>query len=170
MTRGVRVAAAVALGMVLLLAAGCRKKESPAAKGLGEQEQAFVREKLAGMTDSVQLLSFANRDHKVSAEAVHLYDQLAELQGKVTRRSLDFRKDAAEAGRLGVGQAPAVLITKGEETGLRFFGLPDGYEFSVFVDTIRRMSLNQPDVSAKGAVALASLTIPVNLKVFTTPG
>jgi hypothetical protein len=164
--------AVLALMAAALLAAGCRPGEkSGGATGkpvLGEKELAFASQKLASMRDRVELLSFAPGKVGATDEEI-FFDQLAALQPKITRTSRSLETDAAVARDLGIAGAPSVIIKGGDNTRLRYFGMPSGYEFTVFLETIERVSANQPAVTAKGAAALADLRVPVNIKIFVTP-
>ena len=65
---------------------------------------------------------------------------------------------------------PAFVIrTEQEDYGLRYYGLPAGFEFSVLVETIlmvaRGTTLLEPQVVEK----VQQLTVPMNIKVFVTP-
>ncbi len=79
---------------------------------------------------------------------------------------MEFHKEARE---LGISLEPAVVIRKGSTKGLRFFGVPEGYEFSAFLDAIARLSRDAPGLSARTVGALADLRVPIEFKVFTTP-
>jgi hypothetical protein len=155
-----------------LLSAGCRPAErageSTGKPVLGEKEIAFATQKLATMRNGVELLSFAPGKIGTTEEEV-FFDQLAAVQPKITRTSRSLEGDAAMARELGISGAPSVIIKRGDNTRLRYFGMPSGYEFAAFLEAVERLSADQPAITAKGAAALADLRVPVNIKVFVTP-
>jgi hypothetical protein len=53
--------------------------------------------------------------------------------------------------------------------GIRFLGVPSGYEFSNLIDSIVVASTGEPALSAETQTALAELATPIHIRVFTTP-
>ncbi len=155
---------------VLLAGCGPGKKTgtSTGAPVLGKKELTFVAEKLATMRDRVELVSFAPTAVGTTNEET-FFDQLAAAQPKITRTSYSLVGDAATARDLGLSMAPGVILKQGDNTRLRYFGMPSGYEFGVFLEAIERLSSNAPAISAAGVAALAGLRVPVTVKIFVTP-
>jgi hypothetical protein len=81
---------------------------------------------------------------------------------------LSLTKDAARAGELGIDKVPGIAILGRKDYNLRYFGLPSGYDFIPFVETIRAVGDGDPGVSRESVAALAKLTKPVQLTVFVT--
>ena len=61
------------------------------------------------------------------------------------------------------------MVEGAEDYGIRFYGIPAGYEFANLIDSIIVASTGQPAVSAATKDALGSLAQDVTIKVFTTP-
>jgi hypothetical protein len=152
---------------VLVLVVGCGRKEAGGPVGLNQKEREFVRERLAGMRDNVELVSFTGEGCKTCDDTEALFDAIASVQPKVVRATHDLEDPAAAS--LGVTLAPVVILKKGDLTRLRYFGTPSGYEFSPFVETIDRLSRGEVNVSAASVKALAALKAPVTMKIFVTP-
>ena len=123
-----------------VIAGGCGRK-GPAGPALTEKETAYVREKLSGMTDAVELVSFTDGKAANGDRAVALYDAIAALNPKVSHRRQKLGDDAARAAN--IVDAPAVLLSKGTRTRIVHLGLPAGYEFPTFIETIDRLSRNE---------------------------
>jgi glutaredoxin-like protein len=63
-------------------------------------------------------------------------------------------------------------MTGGEQSrdyGIRYFGIPSGYEFSSLIEDIMMVSSGQSGLSAATKEVLANLEKPVHLQVFVTP-
>jgi glutaredoxin-like protein len=102
-----------------------------------------------------------------------LIGELAELHPRLTLRSYDIEADAARAAELGVDKAPAIVVLGGEaetDYGIRYYGLPAGYEFATLLEAIRIVGTEQAPVQPATASFLAELTQPLHLQVFVTPG
>ena len=68
-----------------------------------------------------------------------------------------------------VGRGGARDVEGAQDYGLRFLGIPAGYEFSNLIDSIVAASTGEASLSAETKTALAGLTQDVRIKVFTTP-
>lgn len=61
------------------------------------------------------------------------------------------------------------LGTPGADHRIRFLGLPAGFEFGMVVEAVERLSGAAADLAPETVEALADLTDPVEILVFTTP-
>jgi alkyl hydroperoxide reductase subunit AhpF len=68
-----------------------------------------------------------------------------------------------------VDESPVVVVEGAQDYGIRFLGMPGGYEFSNLIDSIIAVSTGEAGLSDETKTALAGLTEDVTIKVFTTP-
>ena len=64
---------------------------------------------------------------------------------------------------------PALAVEGAADYGIRFLGLPAGYEFANLIDSIIVASTGEPALSTATRDALDGLGEDVTIKVFTTP-
>jgi glutaredoxin-like protein len=57
----------------------------------------------------------------------------------------------------------------GEDRGLKYYGVPSGYEFITFLEAVKTISADNSGLSATTKDFLKTLTKPVHLQVFVTP-
>jgi alkyl hydroperoxide reductase subunit AhpF len=69
----------------------------------------------------------------------------------------------------GIDKIPATVIRDGKDHGIRFYGIPAGYEFSTILDTILDISKGDSRLKAESREKLAAITEPLQLEVFVTP-
>jgi hypothetical protein len=62
-----------------------------------------------------------------------------------------------------------VVVEGARDYGIRFLGMPGGYEFSNLIDSIIAVSTGEAGLSDETKTTLAGLTEDVTIKVFTTP-
>jgi hypothetical protein len=163
-----RFAAAIAL--LLLALPSCDRKSGGAVSMLSEKDKAYVRTTLGGMKDEVRLVLFS-RDGgscKYCGEAEGLLADIAAADPRVRLEVLSLRQDAARAKELGIDKVPGIALLGKKDYNLRYFGLPSGYDFIPFVETIRALGDDRPMVTKESAAMLARLTKPVQLSVFVT--
>jgi len=101
-------------------------------------------------------------------------DLLAELMGELAaiepeKVSLEIA-GPEEAEGLGIDKLPALVLQgDGEDYGVRFFGIPSGYEFASLLEAIQDVATGTAELEEKVAEALAGLREPVHIQVFVTP-
>jgi alkyl hydroperoxide reductase subunit AhpF len=61
------------------------------------------------------------------------------------------------------------VVRNGKDYGIRYYGLPAGYEFSTVLDAILDVSKGDSGLEAESKEKLAHLAQPVHLEVFVTP-
>ena len=64
---------------------------------------------------------------------------------------------------------PITVIRNGKDYGIRYYGMPAGYEFSTLLDAILDVSKGESALAAESKEKLAQLSQPVHLEVFVTP-
>jgi alkyl hydroperoxide reductase subunit F len=138
---------------------------------LRDEEEAKVREWFAGVERPVELLVAlgpeetprpGSGDVDFGAEMVRLCEGLAELGDDVTCR--------VEEEPEGFPRFPAVSIRPdGRDAGVRYDGLPWGYELGSLVGAIVEAGREESSLRAESLAALEELNRGLALDVFVTP-
>jgi glutaredoxin-like protein len=139
---------------------------------LRAEEEAKVREWFAALERPVELFVAVGPeetpragagDVDFGAELVRVCEALAELGDGVTCR--------AEEEPDGFPRFPAVSIRpNGQDVGVRYDGLPWGYELGSLVGGIVEAGREEPTLRPDSLGALAELDRDLELDVFVTPG
>ena len=107
------------------------------------------------------------------AETRTLIEEVAGLSDKITVEVRDFVGDAALAQQYHVDKIPAFAVLQDGPTptdfGIRFYGIPSGYEFGTLIETIILVSHGKAELKPKTLAELQRLTKPVNIQVYVTP-
>lgn len=136
---------------------------------------AKVKEALEGMKESVHLLLFIDKERcTLCSETREIVTELSTLAPKLTFEVLDIKEDQDMAKKYNVELTPALLVLKGtKETndypGIRFFGIPAGYEFTSLIDAILTVSSGEEAISREGIEVLKGLKKDIHIQVFVTP-
>jgi|SRR5581483_46502 len=135
-------------------------------------EQAAVREQLARMERSVELALVLGpeqtplpgaRDVDFAAETQRLLEELVELGSLLT---LTVHEQPA----LGALRFPAVFVLpEGEDVGIRYYGLPWGYELTSLVGACVDAGRTGSRLGEESRAALRGLERPLEVDVFVTP-
>jgi len=95
--------------------------------------------------------------------------ELAELSSKIKVEKYDFVKDQMKAKEFRVDKIPAVAVIGVKDYGVRFYGIPSGYEFTSFVGAILDVSRGDSGLSQKTKDMLKLMDNSVHIQVFVTP-
>jgi glutaredoxin-like protein len=90
------------------------------------------------------------------------------LSDKITLKNYDFVKDKLEVEKYGVDKIPAIVVQGERDYGIRFYGVPAGYEFTTLIEDIIDVSRASTDLSERTKKALKKLEKPVHIQVFIT--
>jgi len=129
-----------------------------------------VKQELAGLAGPVRLVMFTQEfECDYCAETRQLVEEVAELSDRLTAGIYDFIGDEEKAEELGVDKIPAIAVIGAEDYGVRFYGIPSGYEFTSLLYAIRMAAAGKPELSEETLEALAEVAEPVHMQVFVTP-
>jgi alkyl hydroperoxide reductase subunit AhpF len=137
---------------------------------LTARDEEAVRKEFERLGGPVKLTVFASElGPEENAHTVHLVKEVAALSDLLTVEVLNPFIDREQAQAYGVEMTPAIAVEGARDYGIRFFGLPGGYEFSNLIDAIIAASTGQAALSEETVAALGALPDDVTIKVFTTP-
>ena len=98
-----------------------------------------------------------------------LLEEVASTSEKVTLDVYNFQTDKDVAREYSIDKIPATVIEGQKDYGIRFYGIPSGYEFGNLVDAIERVGDGDSGLDDATRERLATLADPVHLQVFVTP-
>jgi len=124
-------------------------------------------EELPGKVKLVVFTQEFECDH--CRENTSLAKEVAALSGQVGIEVNDFVLDKEAVERYGVDKIPAIVVEGEKDYGVRFYGVPAGYEFSSLIEAIKAVSAGESGLAAKTKEALAGLKDPLHLQVLVTP-
>ena len=137
---------------------------------LTAEDERAVKKQFETLAAPVTLTVFASElGPENNAQTVSLIKEVAALSDQITVKVLNPHIERDEAAAYGVSVTPAVAVEGAKDYGIRFLGMPAGYEFSNLMDSILAVSSGEAQLKDETRAALAGLTEDVTIKVFTTP-
>ena len=130
-----------------------------------------LKQELSALKDPVKLAVFSQALADPESEQVRrLVEELAALDPPhLSMEPVNFVLEKERAEAMGVKRTPAVAIIGSKDYGIRFYGVPHGYEFGTLLDAIRDVSLGDHGLSPQTVSVLEALERPVHIQVFSTP-
>jgi glutaredoxin-like protein len=137
---------------------------------IGEDDAQEIRKRLEGLVNSVKLVHFTQElNLQYGHEAKQLLEELTALSPKLSLEIYNFVLDKEKAAAYGVDKIPATVVRNSKEYGIRFYGLPAGYEFATLLDAILAVSKDESGLKPETKKELAKISQPVHLEVLVTP-
>ena len=138
---------------------------------LTEQDRAAVQAELAKLAGPVKLIVFSTSlgASEYCVETERLVKEVAECSDQVTVEILNLHIDRDRAAAYGVDRVPAIVVEGARDYGIRFFGIPMGYEFTNLIDSMIAASSGTPTLGAATLERLAGLKEQIHIQVFSTP-
>ena len=138
---------------------------------IGQKEREFlVKEFSEKLVNNVTLFVFSQEVPCIFCkETVDIAMELAQTSPKIKVEVLDFVRDQTRAKELRIDKIPAIAVIGVKDYGIRFYGIPSGYEFTSLIGAVLDVSRQESGLSEKNKEALKELDRAVHLQVFVTP-
>ncbi|MCL4466273.1 MAG: thioredoxin family protein [Chloroflexi bacterium] len=146
---------------------------------LSQEDQNFLRDHFAkSLQADVTLVFFTQHESKLTVpaqqcryckETGELLQEVAGLNDHIKVESFDFVKDADKVQEYGVDKIPAVVILGPQSKGVKFYGIPSGYEFSTLIEDIVEAGTGDSHLGAPTKEELKKVAEDTHIQVFVTP-
>jgi alkyl hydroperoxide reductase subunit AhpF len=137
---------------------------------LNERDRREVQAQLTALTGLVRLVNFTQElACQYCRETEQLLREVKELSDKISLEGYNFQLDKEKVAQYHVDKIPATVVEGSKDYGIRFYGIPLGYEFVPFLEAIKDVSRGSTGLTPETQAALAGVHEPVHLQVFTTP-
>lgn len=145
---------------------------------LSERDAEAVRARLRALTQPVRLVYFTEgrsgliipgRECRYCAETERLLEDLAGCSTLLTLEVHDRVTDSEAFAAHRVDKVPGLAVVGAQDYGVRYYGLPAGYELACLLDIIVDVGRGATGLTAQTRAALAALPSEVWLQVLVTP-
>jgi len=134
-----------------------------------ESQQKQLKDRFKKLDGNVKLIVFTQEmECQYCEQTRQLMQDIAALSDKIAVEVYDFVADSDEVERYKIDKIPATVVEGEKDYGIRFYGIPAGYEFTSLIDTIVAVSKGESDLSEETKTALAQLKDNVHIQVFVT--
>jgi len=141
---------------------------------LKESDQKQLIAEFESLQTPVKLVMFTQeRECQYCKETHMIAEEVSALSDKLSLEVYDLVKDAEIAEHYNIDKIPAIVLMKGgdepKDYGIRFYGIPSGYEFGTLIEDIKMISHGDSGLSAATKKQIADMDKPLHLQVFVTP-
>jgi glutaredoxin-like protein len=137
---------------------------------LSERDRQAIRDRLRELIAPVKLLYFTQElECSACRETGQLLRELVGLSDQLTLQILSQQLDRDAVEKYRIDKIPATVVLGGRDYGLRFYGVPGGYEFVTLLDAILAASVGESGLSGATMEKVMRIDRPVHLQVLVTP-
>lgn len=137
---------------------------------LKEKDRKEIAGILKDLPAKVRFVYFTqDRECEGCAITRELLTELVSLSDRLSLEVHDFVGEKALAERYGIDKIPAIVLEGDRDRGIRYYGIPAGYEFASLLEDIQMVARGDSGLAPATRQALDSLKEDVHLQVFVTP-
>jgi len=137
---------------------------------LQENDRKEIAKQLENMVNPVKLILFTQElECQYCRETRQLLEELSSISDKLDLEVYNFVTDEEKAKEFTVDKVPATIVMGEKDYGIKFYGIPSGYEFASLLSDINMVSRGDSGLSEDSRKKLAELKSPIHLQVFVTP-
>lgn len=138
---------------------------------LRDKDRKMLIEKFeAELKDDVKFIFFTQEvECQYCRETKQILNEVADLSDKISFEEYNFVLDKDKAAEFEIEKIPATVVMGKKDYGIRFFGIPSGYEFTSLIESVVMVSQGDSGLSPESREMLKGITEPVHLQVFVTP-
>jgi len=138
---------------------------------ISEQDREYLKKHFKdNLKDNVEIILFVNEiGCRYCKETKQLLEELSSLSEKIKLEVYNFILDKSKVEEYKIDKTPAIVIRNSKDYGIRFFGIPAGYEFSTLIETITFLSKGETDLPENIKNSLKEIDKDIEIQVFVTP-
>lgn len=137
---------------------------------LSAADQQKIRDSLATLPTPVTIVFFTQTlGCEGCAPTGQIVNELASLSDRLSVEEVNFVLDKDKVEAYTIDRVPALAIVGKEDYGIRFVGVPAGYEFTSLLDAVMLAGRGESGLSAESKQLLAAVTETTSIQVFSTP-
>jgi len=139
---------------------------------LSAQDESVLKQHLSVLTKPVSLLLFTQTFGGTESGTVAktILDEIAALSEQITVVEKNFVLDTEDKAKYAIDKSPAIVIlSDGDDTRMRMYGAPTGYEFVGLVEAIVVAGTGKIDLDPQTMAWIQAVDKPTHIQVFSTP-
>ena len=126
------------------------------------------------LVEPVKIVYFTQQlECQYCRETHQILEEVVNCSDKLSLEVHNYLVDKEKAQEFNIDKIPAIVVMRDganpKDYGMRFYGIPSGYEFMSLLESIKMASTGQSDLSDKTLELISRITTPIHIQVFVTP-
>lgn len=131
---------------------------------------ADIDARLAALPAPVRLVFFTQTfGCDTCLPARQLVDRIAAASDQITVQEHNFMLDKDEVAVYGIDRVPAIAIVGATDVGIRYYGIPTGFEVESVIGAIEIAANEMPKFGDTARATIEALDRDIRIQVFVTP-
>jgi glutaredoxin-like protein len=138
---------------------------------INEKDTKFLKDTFEErLRNDVRVLFFTQEEGCDFCEQTQVFvEELTGLSDMLKLEVYDLVKDAQIAEEHGIDKAPAIKLVGEYDHGVRFFGMPMGYEFTTMVEDVIDVSWGTSEMDPETMANIFPIDKKLHIQVFVSP-
>lgn len=139
---------------------------------IDEKLKSELQRVLGRLKNNVKIVYFTQElECQFCRETHQLLEELSEVSDKLSLVVKNLIVDKDDAEKYSVDKIPAIVLldSSDKDYGIRYYGIPSGYEFSSLLEGILLLGTGEHGFSEQVVEQIKQIKDPVHLQVFVTP-
>lgn len=136
-----------------------------------EKVKTQLSQLLSKIKNPIAINFFTQEIECPTCQTTHQFvEEIASLNDTITLKTYDFIKDADAAKEFNIDKIPAIVVTDANKNikGVRFFGIPAGYEINSFITACVEVSGMVEALPDAIISRIKRISKPIHIQVFVT--
>ncbi|HAQ37688.1 MAG TPA: glutaredoxin [Saprospirales bacterium] len=137
-----------------------------------EDTRKQLAELLGSLKNKVQIAFVGSeKDCPTCRDTYRFMEEFSALHDKLSLKYYEWQLDAESISKLGVDKMPGIVLLdeNGKEQGVRFYGIPAGYEIHSLISAVREISGIPAEMPNDITERISRIIEPFHIQVFVTP-
>ena len=125
---------------------------------------------LANIAAPVKLAFFTQTfGCEICLPARQIVDHVASLSDQIGIEEFNPVLDRDQVEAYGIQRVPAIAVVGEVDTGIRFYGVPEGHELVSLVESILLVASGDSGLSEESRAQIEAVEHPIDIQVYVTP-
>ncbi|HAV92382.1 TPA: glutaredoxin [candidate division WOR-3 bacterium] len=138
---------------------------------LSNEDREYLKGLFTGMKRNVNILLFTTEEKEFCTfcnDIKSILDELKSISDKIQIQEFSFENNKEEVAKYDVKRGPALVLMADKDLGVKFYGIPAGYEFSSLVEDIVDIGNDTISIDEGLIETVKAISKPVHIQVFVT--
>jgi len=139
---------------------------------LREEDKIEIKKRLEQLEGPVKLIYFTQNlagQCQYCKETETLLKEVADLHENIHLEIYNFVTDKQQVEKYQIDKIPATVIEGKEDYHIRFYGIPSGYEFATFLESLLIVASGNSGLPPNLQSEVKKIDKQVHIQVFVTP-
>ena len=137
---------------------------------LKDSDKEAIKSRFEDLKNDIKIINFTQSiECTYCSETRSLLEEVTALSDKISLEVFDFVTDEDKVKEFNIDKIPATVVMGEKDYGIRYYGIPSGYEFSSLLEDIQMISSGDSGLAQETKDTLNTLKDPMHLQVYVTP-